>query len=155
MKISGPFTPFTLDLLKSPAWKSLTLEGYKVVTRIAIEHMLHGGRDNGSLIIPYHDFGMHPRQIAKGLGAVEALGIIEIKRGRGGNGEFKAPSTYRLTWLSASGLPPTNEWLKIVSLEDAKTTLKSIEKPRVNSPWLRNKLNKITIISFNGTKKNP
>ena len=51
-------------------------------------------------------------------------GFIEItERGRGGNAEMRRPSLYRITFLNERGSrakPPTHEWQRIKTVEDAQ-----------------------------------
>jgi hypothetical protein len=39
----------TADMLASPAWRALTGNAMKIVMRIALEHLRHGGVENGKL----------------------------------------------------------------------------------------------------------
>ncbi len=47
----------TAEMLESPAWRALTGNALKVVLRIALEHLKHGGVENGLLPVTYKDFG--------------------------------------------------------------------------------------------------
>jgi hypothetical protein len=66
------------------------------------------------------EFGIHDHAVAPGLREVEALGLIEIKRGRAGNAEFRRPSLLRLTYRPSKGKRETNEWRHITSIERAE-----------------------------------
>jgi hypothetical protein len=96
-----------------------------VLARIEIEHMHHGGAENGHLPVTYEDFvryGIHRHAIAPAIRELVALGFIEItQRGRAGNREFRLPSMYRLTYRNVKGMPGdgTHEWRWIESLEQA------------------------------------
>jgi hypothetical protein len=50
------FIWFERELIESPAWAAMTLPARHVVERVAIEHMKHGGTQNGALIVTYDDF---------------------------------------------------------------------------------------------------
>ena len=52
----GAFVWFTREFLASQAWREMPLAARRVVERVAIEHMNHGGTLNGSLIVTYNDF---------------------------------------------------------------------------------------------------
>src|SRR5262245_36039997 len=46
----------TADMLSSPAWRALTGNAMKIVMRILLEHLRHGGIENGKLPVTYSDF---------------------------------------------------------------------------------------------------
>jgi hypothetical protein len=133
MKRYDPFVKHHRALLQSHAWRALSGDGHKVLSRIELEHLAHGGRNNGNLIVPYNDFEVycvgHRRVITRGLREAEALGLLQIIRGRGGNGEFCAPNQYRLTYLPCGSDQPTDDWNEIKSIDDAMARLKSAKKP--------------------------
>jgi len=127
----GGFVPHTRDLIESPAMRVLSGAGLKVLQRIELEHLRHGGRDNGRLVVPYEDFiayGIrHFRTVSRGLREAEALGLIEIRRGRGGHGHAR-PNLYRLTYLPAGNIGPTDEWRKFATLAEARAQLNGINR---------------------------
>ena len=98
---------------------------HMVLARIEIEHMHHGGKENGHLPVTYEDFvryGIHRHAIAPAIRELQMLGFIEITaRGRAGNREFRSPNRYRLTYCPAKGEPGdgTHEWRWVGSLEQA------------------------------------
>jgi hypothetical protein len=50
-----------------------------------------------------------------------ALGFAEItERGRAGNAEFRSPHKFRLTYFHVGRAPPTNEWQRIKTVEEAQ-----------------------------------
>jgi hypothetical protein len=142
-RIPGAFVPHTLALLDSPAWRALSREAQLLLARVEIEHMRHGGKENGRLIIPYADFenyiGGHCRVIARALRDTEALGLLHIARGRAGHGVHRSPNEYRLTYIATADAPPSNEWAEISSIEDAKARLAGVKRRRNPSPWLKAK----------------
>jgi hypothetical protein len=127
----GGFVPHTRDLIESAAMQVLSSDGLKVLQRIELEHLRHGGRDNGRLVVPYGDFiayGIrHPRTISRGLKEAEALGLIEIRRGRGGRGNAH-PNLYRLTYLPAGNRGPTDEWRQFATLAEARAQLNGMHR---------------------------
>jgi hypothetical protein len=139
--IQGPFVAHRLALLNSPAWHALSGRGIKVLSRIELELLKHGGKNNGELVIPYSDFqlcgGGHKSLIARAIREAEVLGLLEIKRGRGGNGQLREASKYRLTYLPAGGAEPTDEWSKINSTQKAHEKLQTIKRKRQQSGWLQ------------------
>src|ERR1700730_16310495 len=104
----------TLEMLKSPAFRELSLTALRVLARIEIEHMQHRGVDNGRLPVTYHDFeeyGIRQRLVGRAIRELVELGFIEVTRkGRGGNREFCRPSLYRLTYVQTTDAGPTDEW---------------------------------------------
>jgi hypothetical protein len=125
-------------LLESPAWQVLSGDGHKLLSRIELELLRHGGRDNGCLIVTYADFiayGIGTRRIVKRcLIEAEALGLLEIRRGN--NGDIRAANMYRLTYLPAGNQAATGEWRQFKTIEDAKAKLSSPVKSRGRSAWL-------------------
>jgi hypothetical protein len=114
--IGGQFAPRTIEMLRSPAWRVLSLSARRVLDRLEIELADHGGTDNGKLPVTYQDFvqyGIERHAIAPALREVVVLGFIEItERGRAGNAEFRRPSLYRLTYRHTRSAP-TDEWKRI------------------------------------------
>jgi hypothetical protein len=125
-KISGQWSARPIEMLKSPAWRALSLSAHKVVDRIAIELADHGGNDNGQLPVTKQDFmdyGISGNQVAPAIREAEALGFIRVtEHGRGGNSEYRQPSKFFLTFAnSRSGPVPTHDWRKIKTSEEAET----------------------------------
>ena len=124
-KIDGQFAPRTIAMLRSPAMRVLSLSGRRILDRIEIELASHGGKDNGKLPITFanfEQFGITDRHvISRGIRELCALGFVERARGRSGNAEHRAPNLFRLTYLPAGGRAPTNDWLRIKTIEQAET----------------------------------
>ena len=123
-KIVGQFAPRTIAMLRSPAYRALSLSAHRILARIEVEHADHGGRDNGKLPITFADFekyGIWRHAIGPGIREVCALGLVELTRpGRSGGGEYRKPNLFRLTYLPAYGKAPTNEWRLIKTIEEAE-----------------------------------
>ena len=49
-QIAGQFIAHPKQMVESPAWRALSLAARKALDRIEIEHMNHGGAENGKLI---------------------------------------------------------------------------------------------------------
>jgi hypothetical protein len=122
--IDGQFAYHTIEMIKSPAWSVLSLSARRVLDRIEIEHADHGGYDNGRLPVTYDDFeryGIHRHSIAAAIRETVALGFTEItERGRAGNAEFRSPHKFRLTYFPVRRAPPTHEWQRIKTGEEAQ-----------------------------------
>ena len=55
LKIGALFVPHRIDMLVSPAWRTLSLSGRRILDRIGIEHFRHGGVENGRLPVTFDD----------------------------------------------------------------------------------------------------
>jgi hypothetical protein len=118
------------SMLESPAWRVLSRGARQFLDRLEIEHMAHGGRENGKLPLTYQDliaYGMTRAQIAPAMREAEALGFaICTKRGRGGNADSRAPNLWWSTYVqnvirnNVSSALPTDEWQKIKTIADAE-----------------------------------
>ena len=67
----------TLSMMKSAAYRALSPAARKVLDRIHVEHLEHGGRENGSLKVTHRDLrkaGVQQRRITGAIAEVEALG---------------------------------------------------------------------------------
>jgi hypothetical protein len=115
-QIAGQWVAHRIDMLRSPAWRALTLSARRILDRIEIEHANHGGAENGRLPVTYeqfHQYGIHRHSIAPAIRETVALGFTEItEAGRAGNADFRRPNYFRLTYINTN-VGPTNEWEKI------------------------------------------
>ncbi len=121
----------TAEMLESPAWRALTGNALKVVLRIALEHLKHGGVENGLLPVTYKDFGKcgvrrngtrEAIMIASHLGWIDKTSTGEVPW----RGDIRKPSTFALTWLPQhNGAPASNRWTRIKSDADAKAAIKA------------------------------
>src|SRR5262249_40982977 len=101
-RISGQFSPRSIDMLDSPAYRALSLSAHRVMARIEIELAHHGGNDKGRLPVTTEDFvkyGVSDRLVAPAIRELEALGFIRVtERGRGGNSTYRKPNLFFLTF---------------------------------------------------------
>ena len=108
-RFSGPFAGKLIELYESPAYRVLSLAALRVLARLEIELIHHGGHENGSLTVTFRqfeDYGVHRDSVAAGIRELEALGFIEITdRGCAGNADVRKASKYRLTFRPAVGAP--------------------------------------------------
>jgi hypothetical protein len=138
-QINGQFAARTIDMLRSPAMRVLSLTGRRVLDRVEIEFAQHGGKDNGKLPITYNDliaFGIHDHAIGPGLREVEALGFVEIKRGVAGSATHRKPNLFRLTYRPADGKGETNEWARVGSIEQAEKLVRQARGAKAKAPWI-------------------
>jgi len=124
--INEQFSPRTIEMLESPAYRALTRSGHMVIARIEIELGHHGGNDNGRLPVTTENFveyGMHRSSVAPAIREVEALGFIRItERGHGGNADYRSPNRFYLTFgrgRDSKVHPPTHDWRRIKNLQEA------------------------------------
>lgn len=120
-----PWVWMSRGLLESPAWAALSLPARRVIDRVLVEHMAHGGAENGNLPVSYDDFvayGVRRNSVAPAIAEAVALGLLDHQRGRsGGSNATRRVQVFRLTWLrSSSNEPPTNRWKRIKSPTDAR-----------------------------------
>jgi hypothetical protein len=143
-----PYIKHHRKLIESPAWRCLSGNARKALDRIEIEHMRCGGRNNGALVVTYANLREHgvagdSRDIARALREPEAVGLLEIKRGRGGNGEFRTSNLMRLTYVDGAYVeevcidPATNEWSQIKTMDEAKSRIAATRKSRGRNTWKR------------------
>jgi hypothetical protein len=120
----------TEKMIASPAYRAASEGALKVLARVMLEHMSHGGCQNGALPVTYTDFetyNIRRGSILDYLWEAIALGLIgRTQQGKPSYGVFEgAAAQYRLTWLPThDGAPATNEWSKIESLQDAEAIVR-------------------------------
>jgi hypothetical protein len=129
INIEGPWLPRSKELLESPAYRVLSRAAYQVLSRLEIEHLKHGGYENGKLPVTYDQFveyGLHRHSIAPALRELDAVRLIEVtESGSSGNGEWRRPNKFRLTYLSVGRADPTNEWRHIKTITEARSLIKA------------------------------
>jgi hypothetical protein len=146
-RIKEQFIPIRLSMLESPAYRALSMLARKVLNAIEVEHLKHGGKDNGQLIVPYNQLRKYcggaskrtsKRLIAQAIRELEALGFIMVIRGHAGNGVERAPNMFGLTYLPGhNGGPPSDEWKNIGSIEEAQARLAAAKEGRPQSDWFK------------------
>jgi hypothetical protein len=123
--INVQFATRPIEMLESPAYRTLSLSAHRVISRVEIELGSHGGNNNGQLPVTKGDFieyGVHHEAVAPAIREAEALGFVKVERGRGGNAEHHKPSMFRLTFAHerySRSAPPTHDWRKIKTVEEA------------------------------------
>jgi hypothetical protein len=138
--INGQFAPRTIEMLRSAAWRALSLSARRVLDRVEIELADHGGTDNGKLPVTYDDFeryGIHRHAIAPAIREVVALGFVEItEAGRAGNAEWRKPNYFRLTYRNTK-YSPTDEWNKIAEdkAEFIASSARAARPRKIKSQW--------------------
>jgi len=115
-----PFVPLTLELLKSDAWRGMSINCRRLIDFLLIEHMNHAGLENGDLIATYKQlekFGVN--RISKAIKEAEDRGLIIIEHGSRKSLNESYPNRFQLTFLKykdknsnnvSSYYAPTNQW---------------------------------------------
>src|SRR5260221_4345131 len=103
----------TADMLDSSAWRALSGNAMKVIMRIALEHLKHGGLENGKLPVTYQDFvkwGVRKNSVREAqlvaihLGRIDRTSIGEVPW----LGDSRRLGTLCRAWLPRyKGAPPT------------------------------------------------
>ena len=84
-KIGESFISYPRSMLESPALRVLSHMATRVMHRIEIEHLAHGGAENGKLIVTYDqlvEWGVDRKAIAPAIRELTALGFLGIYRNR-------------------------------------------------------------------------
>lgn len=121
------FMPHRLELLISPAWRAAPRPLRNILERIEIEHLRHGGSNNGELYVSYLqfvEFGLSKRSIKPALELGQRLGLLEVIQEADNHlSDIRAANAYRLTYVPAKGkAAPSDEWKKTTE-ERAKALL--------------------------------
>jgi hypothetical protein len=126
-----PWVWMTQEMLESPAWRTAPLAARQVIQRIAIEHMSHGGTENGRLIVTYDnfaDYGVRRNSIRFGIMVAQALGWITItEEGRATPGDTRRASRYALQWVDRhDGAPRSNRWKVFETMAQAEAVVEKV-----------------------------
>jgi hypothetical protein len=116
------FVQLTLAFLESEALKGLSLTAERALRRLMVEHLRHGGRDNGRLDVSYGQFvaaGCTRRCISSALQELTKRGLVKVIE----TGEWRGKtSRYELTFLNTEW-KPSNEWKRFKGGIDAQGRL--------------------------------
>jgi hypothetical protein len=132
-QIDGQWIAYRLEMIQSPAFKALSLQGRKVLNRLEIEHCGYGGAENGRLPCRYYDFeqyGCRRKGIRLAILEAERLGFLQtVTLGTRAYGDIPGKaSTFRLTYLHTAVGTRTDEWKQITSLEMARAIVREAKK---------------------------
>lgn len=118
--IGEPFLWKTLELISSDAWRFRSMHCARLLDFLEVEHLRHGGVENGSLVAPYSQLETHigRRFINKAIAEAEARKLIEVKRGGLKGRAMTDLNRFRLTYcwtkIQVNGLwdwnLPTDDW---------------------------------------------
>jgi hypothetical protein len=131
----------TEDMLISPAWRALSINAKRVIERVELEHMAHGGNENGTLPVTHQNFrkhGIYATAIAPAIQEAIFLGFIRCVQGGRWN-EKNTPSIFRITWLGdKNGNAPTNEWQSVTQEQIDVWKSKRNQSQKARKQWRKN-----------------
>jgi hypothetical protein len=128
-------------MLHSIAYQSLGIAARRVLDFLIVEHLNHGGKENGRLGATYlqlERFGVTKRDIAKAFAELFETGFVRLTAQglrQAGGGE---PSRYALTWLptlmgSPEQVDATDDWREVA----ANLRKKGMTTVRQARAWLK------------------
>jgi hypothetical protein len=146
-KLGGPphddqWVWFARTMLVSPAFKELIRckPAYMVVMRLLLEHVIHGGQDNGRLHVTYaqfQQFGISSNVVGDGIAIAEALRFIRVERGTVHLEAGVCPdryirewNEYTLTCFHVGDQFETNDWNRIRTREEARGIVRMTKERR-------------------------
>lgn len=142
-KLEGAFAPLPLYLLQSPAYRSLTISARRVLDFLMVEHLTHGGADNGNLFAPYAQleaFGVRKDSILEALHMLESFGLIERTFYGGRQGGRPNASRYGLGWVPLMGEAEPRERFRRITPDQIAgymTELRELRAKKRSSPSMR------------------
>jgi len=149
----------------------MSINARRMLDRLEIEDMSHGGYENGNLIVTYKQFvsaGIRRQSIPKSIEELENLGWIEVQRG-GIRGFARSwPHRYRLTHRRTRVRPnfgnpyfidATNEWRGYRSRKSIQMgpdeALPSCRNRHLDSPSSRNRSSDTATVATAGSVTDP
>ena len=95
-----PWSWYSVEMMRSDAWRDMSVNARRMLDLLEIEHLAHGGYENGNLVMTYDQFvtsGIRRASIFATITELERLGWIEVSRG-GYRGFARSwPHRFRLT----------------------------------------------------------
>jgi hypothetical protein len=124
--LDTPFVGHSRAMRESPGFAALNLAARRVLDFIELEHLAHGGTDNGNLMAPYAQLektGISSRDIRPAIEMLTVFGFIRRTDAGERLGGRPNAATYALTFYPTfDGTPPTEDF-RIVTLADVKFLL--------------------------------
>jgi hypothetical protein len=137
-KIPNPFVWRSLEMCRSDAFRTRGVNVVRLIEFLEIEHMKHGGKQNGKLKAPRRQleaYGISSHCVTDAIHDAELRGLIDCHRGG-----MRVAITYGLTWLPlAGGTPATNRWrayrdpTRKIQKSDGRTAVSPSGKSAVRS----------------------
>jgi hypothetical protein len=117
----APFIPHSKTFRESYAFRLLSTPAKRVLEFLELEHLAHGGAENGRLAAPYSQliaFGLSSRDIPNAIREVVALGLVARSNQTFRLGGKNIMSLYRLTYLpDCEGNKPTDDWRHVTQAD--------------------------------------
>ena len=126
-----PFIWLTRELVESDAWQTAPIWTIRFVFRLMVEHMAHGGCENGNLVCTHRDcyqWGIRKATVRKAqIDAIQRGLVYRTQKGCASTGAGRRPSKFGLGWLPGhDGAPAPNRWkLYIAALSVPPQDIKS------------------------------
>jgi|FEC22Drversion2_1045045.scaffolds.fasta_scaffold02218_5 hypothetical protein len=134
--ITTSFVVDSKEMKESLAWRHLPDAARRALDRLELEHMRHGGADNGRLPCTHSDFaraGIRRASVALAIRQCVHLGFVKVSEVGGRSiSKFRRPNLYRLTYVFGSGRSPdpTHDWRLIETEEQVQAALAKAEAER-------------------------
>ena len=136
LRFAGSWVSHRLTMKESAAWRALPDNARRLLDRLELEHMRHGGSQNGALVCTYDhcaEAGIRRASVALAIRQAVALGFLQITQaGYRTAAEFRAPNLFRLTYVygRVRNPEPTDEWEAIETDEQATRALAQVTDRR-------------------------
>lgn len=136
------------EMLESPAFRSLSINSFRLLMALWVEHLAHGGCENGWLIFTHEQlksYGLTGSKIRGAIDELVAFGFITVKAG-GRRAMSNQPNRYRIAWLWAIDAegdpsPPSARWKSMSSDDVARWHTERSQMRAAKGRWkLSNKL---------------
>lgn len=135
-KLEGAFAPLPVYLLQSPAYRALTISARRVLDFLMVEHLTHGGRENGRLWAPYaqlETYGVRKDSIREALHMLECFGLIERTQYGGRQGGRANATRYGLGWVPVLDEATPRERFRAITEPQVKAYLAELKTVRAKS----------------------
>ena len=136
------FAWFPREMLESPAFRSLSINSYRLLNALWVEHLAHAGTENGRLVFTHEqlkEFGLTGSKIREAIDELEAFGFITVKLG-GKRALSNQPNRYRIAWLWAQNedgelVAPTAKWKNLSDAEVKEWHRAQSASRRAKAKW--------------------
>jgi hypothetical protein len=124
-----PWSWYSVEMMQSDAWRDMSVNARRMLDLLETEYLMHGGYENGNLIITYDQFvagGIRRESISATIAELERLGWLEVTRGLYRGFARSTPHRFRLTHRRTRVRPergtpylvePTHDWRQYRSEE--------------------------------------
>lgn len=122
-----------LHLLESPAYQGLSMAAIRVLTFLQIEHLTHGGVENGRLLAPHRQLvskGIGKADVKPAIDMLEAFGLIARTSAGGRLGGRPNAARYGLCWLPFHDEPEAREAFRSVTADEVRHYVVESRKAR-------------------------